>query len=181
VTRALALTAATYRVDRENVRFAQPDGTFVQTGQSRVEGYEIALTGYVTNQWQISAGWSHNHGELTSATSPVLPAGTPLPLLPSDTLSLWNRYQLTPAWGAGVGLVYHTEMFASLQPLNNLVVLPSYITVDAALFWKINDNLKAQLNVTNLFNERYILSADNNDNLSPGAPATVTLSMTTRF
>ena len=38
-------------------------------------------------------------------------------------------------------------MFASLQPLTNLVVLPSYTTVDAAIFWKINDNLKAQLNV----------------------------------
>jgi catecholate siderophore receptor len=37
--------------------------------------------------------------------------------------------------------------------------LPSYTTVDAALFWQINDNLKAQLNVTNLFNEKYILTA----------------------
>ena len=95
VTKALAFTAATYRVDRENVRFAQANGTFVQTGESRVEGHEITLTGYVTNRWQVSGGWSHNHGELTSATSPTLVAGTPLPLLPSDTVSLWNRYQIT--------------------------------------------------------------------------------------
>ena len=72
-------------------------------------------------------------------------------------------------------------MFASLQPFNNLVVLPSFTTVDAAVYWKINEHWKAQLNVTNLFNERYILSADNNDNLSPGAPTTVVLSMTSRF
>jgi catecholate siderophore receptor len=181
VSKGLAFTAAAYRVDRENARFAQPNGTFVQTGQSRVEGHELTLTGYVTNRWQVSAGYSHNHGELTSATSPTLPAGTPLPLLPSDTFSIWNRYQLTPNWGAGLGLVHHTEMFASLQPLTNLVVLPSYTTVDAAIFWKINDNLKAQLNVTNLFNEKYILTADNNDNLSPGAPTSVILSVTSRF
>jgi catecholate siderophore receptor len=181
VTKALAFTAATYRVDRENVRFAQANGTFVQTGESRVEGHEITLTGYVTNRWQVSGGWSHNHGELTSATSPTLVAGTPLPLLPSDTVSLWNRYQITSNWAAGVGVVYHTEMFASLQPFNNLVVLPSFTTVDAAVYWKINEHWKAQLNVTNLFNERYILSADNNDNLSPGAPTTVVLSMTSRF
>ena len=46
--------------------------------------------------WQVAAGYGHQTGELTSATSAVLVAGTPLPLLPSDTFSLWNRYQLTP-------------------------------------------------------------------------------------
>ena len=96
VTESLAFTAAAYEVDRTNVRFAQPNGTFLQTGKSEVQGIEVTLTGYVTDRWQVAAGYGHQTGELTSATSAVLVAGTPLPLLPSDTFSLWNRYQLTP-------------------------------------------------------------------------------------
>lgn len=186
VTRALAATAALYRTDRENIRFALSPTEFVQSGASRVEGLELTLTGYVTNQWQVVAGYSHIFtGELTSATatstSAVLPIGTPLPLLPQDTISLWNRYQFTPFFGAGLGVIYHTDSFATLQPDNNRVVLPSFTTVDGALFFKLNEHLSAQLNVANIFDEKYIVSADANDNLTPAAPRTFVFSLTSRF
>ena len=181
LSESLAFTAAAYEVDRTNVRFAQPDGTFLQTGKSEVQGVEVTLTGYVTDRWQVAAGYGHQTGELTSATSTVLVAGTPLPLLPSDTFSLWNRYQLTGDLGLGVGVVYHSEFFAALQPESNLVELPAFTTVDAALYYRINDHLKVQLNATNLFNEGYIVSADGNDNLTPGAPRTFFVSLTSNF
>lgn len=182
ISRALAATAALFRTDRENVRFATSPTTFVQTGESQVEGLELTLTGYITNKWQIAAGYSHIFkGELTNATSTTLPAGTPLPLLPQDTFSLWNRYQLTPTFGAGVGVVYHSDSFATLQPSNNRVVLPSFTTVDAALFFKLSEKTTAQLNFGNIFNEGYIVSADANDNLTPGAPRSVILSVTSKF
>ena len=181
LTKALALTAATYKTDRENVRFANPDGTFIQTGTSQVKGAEIALTGYVNRDWQVTAGYSRNFGELTGATSPTLPAGTPLPLLPRDTLAIWNRYQFADNWGAGLGVVYHSDMFAALSPLSTRVKLPGYTTVDAALYWKITPKLDAQLNVTNIFDTKYILTADGNDNLSPGASRSAILSIRSKF
>lgn len=181
LTKALSLTAATYKVDRDNVRYANPDGTFIQTGRSQVKGGEVALTGYVTNAWQVSAGYARNFGELTSATSPTLLADTPLALLPRDTFSLWNRYQFTPTWGAGVGVVYHSDMFAALQPLSNRVQLPGFTTVDAALYWKMTQNIDAQLNVMNVFDRRYILTADGNDNLTPAAPRSAILSIRSKF
>ena len=159
VTESLAFTAEAYEVDRTNVRFAQPNGTFLQTGKSEVQGIEVTLTGNVTDRWQVAAGYGHQTGELTSATSAVLVAGTPLPLLPSDTFSLWNRYQLTPGLGVGMGVVYHSEFFAALQPASNLVELPAFTTVDTALYYRINDHLRVQLNATNIFNEGYIVSA----------------------
>ena len=181
VTTALAFTGALYQLDRENARFAQANGTFIQTGKSQVEGYELTLTGYLTRDWQLSAGYGNQIGKLTSATSPVLVAGTPLPLLPHQTMSLWTRYQLDYHWGVGVGVVHQTEKIASLQPANNQVLLPSFTTVDAAVFYKLSDNLRAQLNVTNIFNQKYIVSADNNDNLTPGAPTAAILSITSKF
>jgi catecholate siderophore receptor len=181
ITKRLALTAATYKTDRENVRFANADGTFIQTGQSRVKGAELTLTGTVTDDWQLSAGYTRNFGELAGATSPTLVAGTPLPNLPRETISIWNRYQFLPNWGVGAGVVYHAPMFAALQPRTNLVQLPAFTSVDAALYWKMMPNISAQLNVTNVFNTRYIQSADSNDNILPGAPTTATLSITSKF
>ncbi|WP_291167488.1 TonB-dependent siderophore receptor [Hyphomicrobium sp.] len=181
ITPALAFAMAVYEVDRTNVRFAQGANTFIQTGKSEVDGVEVTLTGYVTDRWQVAAGYGHQTGELTSATSATLPAGTPLPLLPSDTISLWNRYQLTRDWAAGLGVVHHTNFYASLQPATNLVKLPAFTTVDAALYYQINDHVRAQLNVANIFNENYIVSADNNDNLLPGATRTFLVSLTSSF
>ena len=116
ITDALAFTAAAYKVDRSNIRFAQSDGTFIQTGTSQVKGIEVTLTGYLTDKWQVSAGYGHQTGELTSGSATnattILAAGTPLPLLPSDTFSLWNRYQLTYDFGVGLGVVYHSDFFA---------------------------------------------------------------------
>jgi catecholate siderophore receptor len=146
-----------------------------------VDGVEVTLTGYVTDKWQVAAGYGHQTGELTSATSATLPAGTPLPLLPRDTISLWNRYQVTRDWAAGFGVVHHTDFYASLQPDTNLVRLPAYTTVDAALYYRINDNVRAQFNAVNLFNEDYIVSAGSNDNLMPGATRTFLVSLTSSF
>jgi catecholate siderophore receptor len=182
ITPFLVATSAIYRTDRENIRFATSPTEFVQSGTSQVEGLELALQGYLTDQWQMTAGYSHIFkGELTSATSATLIAGTPLPLLPEDTISLLNRYQLTPMFGAGVGIVYHAENFATLQAQSNRVELPAFTTVDAALFVKLDKNWNAQMNITNVFNENYIVSADANDNLTPGAPTTAVFSLTTRY
>lgn len=187
ITKSLAFTTALYRTNRENIRFATSPTTFVQSGTSQVEGFELALTGYATPKWQITAGYNHIFkGELTSATaatstSAVIPAGTPLPLLPQDTISLWNKYAFTELFAAGVGVVYHSDNIATLQPPGARVVLPAFTTVDAALFFKFSEKLSAQVNATNIFNRGYIASADSNDNLTPAAPATVVVSMTAKF
>ncbi len=185
-TKSLALTAALYQTDRQNIRFATSPTTFVQSGTSQVQGLELTATGYVTPRWQVSAGYAHVFkGELTSATatstSAVIPAGAPLPLLPHDTVSLWSKYRFTELFAAGAGVVYHSDSFATLQPASNRVTLPAYTTVDAALYFKLSDKVSAQINATNIFNRNYIASADSNDNLTPAPPTTVILSLTSRF
>ena len=179
ITPELAFTAAGYQLTRTNVRFQQGDGTFIQTGETEVRGFEAGLVGYLTDAWQISAGYGHQDGKVTKATATTAPAGTPLPLLPSDTFSVWNRYQFNKAFGAGFGVVHRTDMLAQLSTTE--VVLPSFTTVDAAVFWKINDHLRAQVNVENIFNEGYYISAHNNNNITPGAPTTAYVSLTSNF
>lgn len=181
ITPALSFTVAHYWLTKENSRFNDPQqaGRPVQTGETEVEGTEVTLTGYVTDKWQIAAGYANQEGEVTSATT--VNAGTELPNLPRNTFSLWNRYQVSEMWGFGVGVIHRDDMIAALANEGSQVILPDYTSVDAALYFKLNDNLRAQVNVENIFNEKYFLNAHNNNNIQPGAPTTAYFSITSNF
>jgi len=49
------------------------------------------------------------------------------------------------------------------------------------MFFRLNEQTNAQINFGNIFNEGYIVSADANDNLTPGAPRSIVMSITSRF
>jgi catecholate siderophore receptor len=49
-----------------------------------------------------------------------------------------------------------------------------------ALFVRLNPLVSAQLNVENIFNERYYVTSHGNNNIMPGASRTLRVSLTTR-
>jgi catecholate siderophore receptor len=61
------------------------------------------------------------------------------------------------------------------------VRLPGFVRVDAAVYAKINENWRAQLNVENIFNKGYWATADGNNNISPGQPRTFRVSAIVKF
>jgi catecholate siderophore receptor len=85
---------------------------------------------------------------------------------------------MTRRVGLGLGLIYRGDIFTATD---NAVVMSSYLRADAAAFWTFTPNLGAQLNVENLFGERYYVFAHSNNNITPGSPRAVRLGLTTRF
>ena len=79
--------------------------------------------------------------------------------------------------GLGLGVLHQTRMFAAID---NTVTLPGFTRVDGAVFVRITPLLGAQLNVENLLDERYYPTSHGNNNILPGAPRTVRISLTTR-
>ena len=176
----LALSAAVFRLDRDDVRSPDPlnPGFFVKTGQQRTEGVEIGLQGEVTPRWRVYAGYAHLDGRITQTTSGAA-AGARLQLVPEDTLSVWNRLDIGKGWGAGLGLIYQGDSFASLD---NRVTLPAFTRADGALFYTFaGGSTRLALNVENLFDRDYFPTADGNNNLSPGAPRNARLTLNTTF
>jgi catecholate siderophore receptor len=172
---ALSLTAAWYRLDRTNTAAPDPTSTtrLVQTGRQRSTGYELEMAGSVTDAWQVAGGYASQDATILSRTS-AAQAGAVVPLVPRHTLSLWNRYQIAARLGAALGIVYQTRMFAAID---NSVTLPGFTRVDAAAFVSISESLRAQLNIENLFDERYYPTSHGNNNIAPGAPMTVRFSV----
>jgi catecholate siderophore receptor len=171
ILEGLLATAAVYQLDRSNTRAADPlDPTHtVLTGKQRSRGLELGLERNVTSRWLISAGYALQNAEIVSSTSSA-PAGRKVPLVPRHSFSLWNRYDVTKQFGAGVGVIARSKSYASIS---NAVKLPGYARVDAALFYKLTNGLEAQLNVQNLLGARYFPTASNDNNIAPGAPRTV--------
>jgi catecholate siderophore receptor len=64
---------------------------------------------------------------------------------------------------------------------SNAVRLPGFARVDAAVFYKINENFRAQLNVENLLDREYYASAHNDNNITPGSPRAIRVSLTGSF
>jgi catecholate siderophore receptor len=171
----LMLTAALFQLDRTNVVIPDPDDPTVSIlvdGQ-RTEGFEFGASGRINEAWSIQGGYAYQDGELTEALG-----GNRLAQLPEHVVSLWNRYDLTPAWGMGLGVVYQTEMYAAAD---NAVTLADFTRVDAAVFYTPNDRLRVQLNVENLLDEQYYPNAHNNNNISPGSPLAIRAAVTMNF
>ena len=175
----LSVTGAVFEVTRANTRVADPanPGFFVLTGSSRVRGAELALTGKITPNWQLSLGYTYQEGEIRSATS-AAPAGRKLDKLPRSQASAWTRYDLTKRFGLGLGVVHQSSQFATIS---NAVQLPGFTRIDAAAYLAVSDTIALQLNVENLTDTKYFASAHTDNNIQPGEPLTARVTARIKF
>ncbi len=174
----LTLTTAVYRLDRTNTRAAGPvAGTLVQTGSQRTSGYEVSLTGRVTDKWQATLGYA-NTKAVVSSTTLAARAGLKVAQVPRHQFSLWNRYDVTKRFGLGLGLYHQSKQFTTIS---NATELPSFTRLDAAVFATINDQFEIQLNVENVTNTRYFPVAQTDNNISTGAPINARLTLNVKL
>ena len=114
----------------------------------------------------------------TARTSLWVLLGAAVAQVPHHTFSLWNNYQFHPRLGAGLGMLYRSDMWAAID---NTVTLPGYTRTDAAVYYFLGKNARLQANLENAFDKVYYLNADNNTNITPGYPRTIRVALTTTF
>ncbi len=189
INQNLAATIAVYQLDRTNVVILNPVNpslTILGDGQ-RSQGVELELVGNITPQWSISAGYAYTQAEFTADTTTTLRNGAKVAQVPEHSVAIWNRYDITPIWGVGLGFTHRSSMLASNELIPTLaapipnVELPTYIRTDAAIYYNADKSLQLQLNVENLLNRKYYLNAHNNNNITPGSPLSVRLGVNFKF
>ena len=174
----LNFSAAVFRLDRNNVKNTDPNdpSRLVLTGQQRTEGFVLSTSGGLSRRWKIYGGYANLNGRITANTSSA-PAGRKVGLVPRSQFTLWSTYDISENWGAGGGLIDQTKMYASFS---NQVQLPGFSRVDAVVYYRVG-GYRIGLNFENLLNSRYYLTANGDNNISPGGPRTVRVSFVTRF
>jgi catecholate siderophore receptor len=180
ITPALNLSGAVFELKRRNVIVQDPTNPNITilAGAQRTRGLEIGLQGEVLPRLQVTGAYTYLDAKFTRDVSATIRAGNRLPNTPRHIASLFGRYNATDALGLGLGVVRQSSRFATGD---NLVRLPGYTRVDAALYWTVSDQLQLQANVENVFNTRYFVNAHNNFNALPGAPTTIRIAASAKF
>ena len=60
-------------------------------------------------------------------------------------------------------------------------MVKGYTRYDAAVFFDLNERIGLQLNIENIFDKEYFVSANSNNNITPGSPRAAYLSMNFKF
>jgi catecholate siderophore receptor len=174
----LNLSAAIFRLDRNNVKNTDPTNPqlLVLTGQQRTDGLSIASAGRLTSRWKVHAGYAYLNARIVRDTASA-PAGRKVGLVPASQATLWTTYELSKRWEVGGGTVSQSRQFTSFS---NAVELPGFTRVDAAAYYRLG-RYRLALNSENVLNARFYPTAHNDNNISPASPRSLQLSLRVIF
>ena len=117
-------------------------------------------------------GYSYVDAQVTKDTS--LPTGTRLANIPRNSFSLLNTYEfqdgVAKGLGLGVGVKYVDDRQG--QTAATTYTMEQYTVVDLLSFYQVNEHVRLNLDVKNVFNKGYDEGAFNSY-VYPGAPRTV--------
>jgi iron complex outermembrane receptor protein len=170
----LSIDAAVYHIVKQNVLANDPqdDAYKVAAGEVRSRGLDINVAGNLTPEWRVIGGYAYVDAEVTKDTS--LPTGTRLANIPRNSFSLLNTYEfqdgLAKGLGLGVGVKYVDDRAGQTQA--QTYTMAQYSVVDLLSFYQLNEHVRLNLDVKNLFNKGYDEGAFNTY-VYPGAPRTV--------
>ncbi|MFK3683955.1 TonB-dependent siderophore receptor [Pseudomonas sp. NPDC088890] len=170
----LSIDAAVYHIVKQNVLANDPqdDAYKVAAGEVRSRGLDINVAGNLTPEWRVIGGYAYVDAEVTKDTS--LPSGTRLANIPRNSFSLLNTYEfqdgLAKGLGLGVGVKYVDDRAGQTQA--QTYTMAQYSVVDLLSFYQLNEHVRLNLDVKNLFNKGYDEGAFNTY-VYPGAPRTV--------
>ncbi len=182
LTPDLTLSAAAFRITRQNVAASDPlnTGFSVVTGEQRSDGVEADLAGQILPGWKVIASIGHLDARITKDTTFAI--GNRLIGVPSFSTSLWSTYQFQDGplrgWSVGGGITYVGRRTGDL---NNSFSVGGYARLDAAVFYDIDEHARFSINARNLTDRRYIEQPVNQFNNAPGAPLSVLATITAKL
>lgn len=150
------LDAALFRVEKTNARETMSDGSTQLAGKQRVQGFELGVTGRVTELWDVFANYTFLDSETLDAAN--TPAGNDrkgqaLGNTPPHSFNLWTTYELPAGWSVGYGARYASKRNVTSS---TTAKLDAFWVHNAMVGYQVNDDLELQLNVNNLFNKDYV-------------------------
>ncbi|WP_122875478.1 TonB-dependent siderophore receptor [Pseudomonas viridiflava] len=173
--RQLSVDAALYQIEKQNVLTTDPvDSTFsVAAGEVRSRGLDLNVVGNLTPEWRVMGSYAYVDAEVTKDNT--LRSGTRLLNIPEQTFSLLNVYEFQDGALRGLGLGAggrYVDQRAG-QTANTAFSMDSYTVFDLLAFYKVNEHVKLNLDVKNVFDKEYEEGAFGNVYAYPGAPRTV--------
>ena len=184
----LSATLAAFRVDKTNARTPSlvPGGpTQVLDGRQRVVGGEFGLSGQITHEWSVLAGYTFLDSKILESNSG--PDTLPLPTLPDEgnriqntpkhSANVWTTYQLPWRLSVGGGIRFVDDRYGNNA---NTRRVDSYWTADLTAVYGVSEHVDVRVNVFNL-NDAYYFDRLGGGHLIPGPARSASVSLGFKF
>lgn len=175
----LNVTLALFEMSQTNIQNQDPanPNQALLAGEQKTKGVELSLTGQLTDQLSVLAGYSYMDGKIEKSAIGL--TGNHSALTPNNTVNLWLKYQLNDHWYAAVGGRGESSRFSAPDNKN---VLPGYAVVNAAVGYQ-SERYDVNLNLNNLFDRDYFVSGHSgaNDSNMMGDPLNAQIALRYRF
>jgi len=173
---------ALFQIDESNRAFSDPryPGFYIAQGKARSQGIELQVNGEILPGWMVSAGYTYQRVRDLDDSVTV---GSPFSMTsPTHLFKLATNYQLPGEWDKwSVGAAaYATSSTAYSDGIGSWKA-PGYVTVDAHIDYKINENVTASVNATHIFNKKYYQSVAGAGGNYYGNPRTIMATLRTTF
>ena len=147
----LSLSAAVFETNKTDARSTDPlTGDVTLGGSNRVRGFELGVSGAITPNWNIWAGYTYLDPKIKVYRSGnSVYDGNRIKFIAKHSASLWTTYKVLPGLTVGGGVTYLGKRYANDD---NTLVLPSHVRYDAMAKYEVNRQLTLQLNLNNLSN-----------------------------
>jgi iron complex outermembrane receptor protein len=152
------ITVAMYDLTRQN--FLQTDpATFsqVQTGEANSQGIEVEGVAGFNFGLNLTASFTYQDVEITESVDQAEVGDRPTQV--RETMaSLWADYKVQSGMLQGLGLSGGIRHLGPMYgDLPNTLKIPGVTLADAAVFYNWN-NFRLQVNIDNVFNNKYVAS-----------------------
>jgi catecholate siderophore receptor len=164
----LRFSASYFEIDANRPEEDGNGGSYLE--KSETSGYELQLSGTLTDNWFITAGYTNLDAKDKS--------GKTLREAPEDMLSIWNTYSVSDRLALNLGIIHQGE---GLTNTGGTTVLPDYTRVDLGANYALSENTVVGLNIENLTDELYFPHSHSKHQVSVGAPINSMLSITSKF
>ncbi|WP_236844552.1 TonB-dependent receptor [Bordetella sp. 15P40C-2] len=133
----------------------------VAGGKTRSQGWELELTGEITPNWHIMAGYTNTQTKYIRDASDAN-VGQPIRTLdPRQLFRLFTTYRLPGEWRGltiGGGVQAQSSTYASSRGIE--ARQGGHAIYNLMASYDFNENLRLQLNVNNVFDKKYYRQVD---------------------
>ncbi len=175
----LSFNSAIFYTEKNNSRTEDPTNAsdiIVLEGRQRVQGFELGVSGKVTEQWEVFAAYTALSSKIVESKN-AAELGNELSNTPNNSFNVWTTYQLPLNFEVGGGVQFVGDRYSSNA--NNRQA-PSYLLFDLMAAYHVNENITLRLNGYNLSDQEYIDSVGGG-HFIPGAGRSAVLSTSFEF
>ncbi len=173
---AVTLTAAAFALTRQNVATADPNNVpgqpayVIATGEQEHKGFEVSANWKVTSALSVDAAYGYVDAEITKVINANAGQGVgdPVELVPHHTVSVFGSYEVQMGALEGLRLGLGARSISKRPAPRFRVTYEGYTLADAMVSYPVSEKISVQVNVLNLFNEKYRESVG----YANGTPAT---------